>query len=431
LSAIAFGGKVIFMKLTCVALFLFAPSGLCQNSASSEPVETLADALRGATSPITLTAKGELADTGGKLMADAILDAQFVLLGESHYSRETPQLATAVCRLMHPDSYAVEAGPYAAAYVNGLLKDPDRTARMKERELAHPASMAFLNAEQENDLAASCAASTKNRNFALWGLDQEFEGAASVLLQQMSAQPNGRTSAGAIRSALQRDKQAEAKARSTGDATQLFLLSASDNDVAELQAAIDVDGTPTARSMMREIARSRTIYRLNLAGSPDSNSERASLLKKNFLEDYRALQENTPHPRILLKFGDNHMWKGFNDTHQLDLGDFVAEMASVEHTASLHIQVIAARGTLAGFGGYARPMKDEPFVLADIPEYGWLKPLIEMLPADKGARSNGIVVDLRKLRFREIAMPSEWQHLVYGYDLLVMLPEFTPANLYQ
>jgi hypothetical protein len=419
------------MKLRFLALFFFVSSCLCQNSASSESGETLAGALRGATSPFTLTAKGKLADTGGKLMADAIEHAQFVLIGESHYSRETPRLAAAICWLMHPDSYAVEAGPYAAAYVNGLLKDPERTTRMKEGEHAHAASMAFLNAEQENDLAASCAASTRNKDFALWGLDQEFQGAASVLLQQMKVQPNGRVSATAIRSALQEDKQAEAKARSTGDATQLFLVSASESDVAELQAALDVDGTPASQSMMREIAESRRIYRLNLAGSPDSNSERASLLKKHLLEHYRTLQQHTPHPRILLKFGDNHMWKGFNDTHQLDLGNFVAELASVEHTTSLHIQIIAARGTLAGFGGYARPMKDEPFVLADIPDYGWLKPVIEMLPADKAAGSNGIVVDLRKLRFRNLAMPSEWQHLVYGYDLLVMLPEFTPANLFQ
>jgi len=27
-------------------------------------------------------------------------------------------------------------------------------------------------------------------------------------------------------------------------------------------------------------------------------------------------------------------------------------------------------------------------------------------------------------------MTGEWERLVYGYDLLVMLPEFTPANLY-
>jgi hypothetical protein len=43
------------------------------------------------------------------------------------------------------------------------------------------------------------------------------------------------------------------------------------------------------------------------------------------------------------------MWKGFNDLHQLDLGDFVAELASVERTTSLHIQVLAAKGTVAGF----------------------------------------------------------------------------------
>jgi hypothetical protein len=51
-----------------------------------------------------------------------------------------------------------------------------------------------------------------------------------------------------------------------------------------------------------------------------------------------------------------------------------------------------------------------------------------MLPADKGAGPNGVVVDLRKLRFRDLVLASEWQHLVYGYDLLVMLPEFTPVT---
>jgi hypothetical protein len=69
-------------------------------------------------------------------------------------------------------------------------------------------------------------------------------------------------------------------------------------------------------------------------------------------------------------------------------------------------------------------------VLSDVPEYSWLKPVIEMLPAEKGTEPRGVIVDLRKLRFRNIALSSEWQHLVYGYDLLVMLPEFTPATLY-
>jgi hypothetical protein len=419
------------MRLKCLLLLIFASSGLCQKNGSPVTGESLADALKGVTAPITVTATGELADTGGKLMTDAIENARFVLLGESHFSRETPKLAAALCQAMHPDSYAVEAGPYAAAYVNGLLKSPDRKVQMQERERAHPANMAFLDDEQENDLAATCAASTGNKSFSLWGLDQEFQGAASVLLKQMETQPNGQTAAAAIRLAEEKDKQAEMRARSSGDATQLFLVSASDSDVIDLQAALATDGTPTSRAIMHELAESRRIYRLNMAGSPDSNAARANLLKQHFLEHYRALKQTTSDPRIFLKFGDNHMWKGFNDLHQLDLGDFVAELASVEHATSLHIQVLAAKGTLPGFGGYAKPMKDEPFVLSSISDYSWLRPAINMLPTDKRTTQRGIVVDLRKLRFRPITMSSEWQHLIYGYDLLVILPEFTPANLYQ
>jgi hypothetical protein len=417
------------MKLKSLIVFFVTVSVHGQNSVHSQSVD-FSNALKAATSPLTITAAGDLEGTGGIEMTDAIRDAQFVLIGESHFSRETPAVAAAVCRAMRPDRYAIEVGPYAAAYVNGLLQVPQRKILMKEREHDFPDNMAFLNVEQENDLAATCMASSQEKGEALWGLDQEFEGAAPVLLHQMDAQPNGKVSAAAIRSALAKDRQAEAKARSTGDLTQLFLTSATDNDVSELQAALNTDGTQTSQAIMREFVASRRIYRMNSSDPAASNSERASLLKQHFLDRYRSLQREKPAPRILMKFGDNHMWKGFNETHQLDLGDFVAELASVEHSTSLHIEVIAVKGKLGLLSGYARPLKEEAFVLADTAEYGWLKPLIEMLPNEKGGQGT-VVVDLRKLRFRSIAMPSEWQRFVYGYDLLVMLPEFTPSNLYR
>ena len=246
----------------------------------------------------------------------------------------------------------------------------------------------------------------------------------------MQQEPNGPKSTAAIRLALGEDTQTELRARSTGDFLQLFLVSASDAEFNSLQRALAADGTQKSQDIMRELTESRRIYRLNSAGSPESNSERANLLKRHFMEDYRGLQERTPAPHILLKFGDNHMWKGFNDLHLLDLGDYVAELASVEQASSLHIQVLAAKGTLAGLGGYAKPTTKETFVLADVPEYAWLKPVIDLLPANSD-RPMAVVLDLRKLRFRRFQMSPEWLHLVYGYDLLVVLPTFTPANLYQ
>ena len=413
--------------MLCLTL---ASTGLSQNRAAPATGEALSDALKGATQPLSVTSQGDLAEAGGRLIKDAIDHAHFVLLGESHFSRETPQFAAAVCKAMRPDAYAVEAGPYAAAYVQTVLGSPDRKSLMEERERVHPANMAFLDNEQENDLAAKCVASATAKGVALWGLDQEFLGAASVLLQQMRQQPNGPKSTTAIQAALSKDKQTEERARSTGDFMQLFLVSATDADINALQEALDTDGTQKSRDILHELKVSRRIYRLNAAGSPDSNAERASLLKQHFLREYRTLQVRTPTPRILLKFGDNHMWKGFNDLHQLDLGDYVAELASVEQVPSLHIQVIAAKGTLAGISGYARPTNTESFVLADVPEYAWLKPVVDLLPADS-SRPEGVVLDLRKLRFRKLAMSPEWLHEVYGYDLLVVLPAFSPANLFQ
>ena len=36
--------------------------------------------------------------------------------------------------------------------------------------------------------------------------------------------------------------------------------------------------------------------------------------------------------------------------------------------------------------------------------------------------------DLRKLRFRGIELSSEWERVVYGYDLFVLIPELTPGS---
>lgn len=122
-------------------------------------------------------------------------------------------------------------------------------------------------------------------------------------------------------------------------------------------------------------------------------------MKQHFLDNYRALKLSTPTPHVFLKFEEKHLWKGFNDLHQLDLGNYVAELALVEQRPSLPIQVFAARGTLASLGGFARPTKAETFVLVDVPKLAWLEPVVDMLPTTSERKSEGVVVDLRKLRW--------------------------------
>jgi hypothetical protein len=55
-------------------------------------------------------------------------------------------------------------------------------------------------------------------------------------------------------------------------------------------------------------------------------------------------------------------------------------------------------------------------------DYKWIKPAMD-------ARKPGAwtLYDLRMLRFKHLDLGSDWERLIYGYDLLVIIPELTPA----
>ena len=147
-------------------------------------------------------------------------------------------------------------------------------------------------------------------------------------------------------------------------------------------------------------------------------------MKRNFLAGYEAASGQSKPPRVLLKFGDWHMYKGINPLHERDLGNFVAEFADGRNARSLHIMVLGAKGTHALFGGYDRPLRLEPFVMDQDEDYRWMKPAV-------GAQKAGswTLYDLRKLRFKHLDLDTDWERVVYGYDLLVVIPELTPAGL--
>jgi hypothetical protein len=397
-------------------------------AAQTKPKPTLGEALTEARTRLVLS-DGKLSGEGADVLTRAVAESRFVLIGEDHFTREIPQFAAALCDVMRPDAYAVEAGPEAAHFVNGLLRRPDRIAKVSERDNAHPNNMAFLDMRAENDLAAHCAAASRNANFQLLGLDQELMGGAGTLLEAMAATHPGPISRAAISVAQSKEQTAEHMARISGDPSKLFLLAATDEDVQAISKAVEVDGNSGTKGLLAEFSASRTIYRLNADGSPDSNRIRAELFKRHFLADYSSLKRQTTEPRVLFKFGDFHMGKGFSVLHQRDLGNFIAELADGERTKSLHILVLGSRGTHASFAGYARPLGPEPFVMTDDPDYKWLAPAItELLPQQTGSNGNMLTLfDLRTLRFRGIDLPRDWERIVYGYDLFVLIPEITPA----
>ncbi len=64
-----------------------------------------------------------------------------------------------------------------------------------------------------------------------------------------------------------------------------------------------------------------------------------------------------------MKFGDTHLYRGFNELHELNLGNFVAELADVSGSRSLHILVLGVAGEHAASSRYDQPFIHARFVM--------------------------------------------------------------------
>ena len=365
---------------------------------------------------------------GAAVLAKAVAQARYVLIGEDHLSREIPQFTTAICRLMAPgglDALAVEIGPEAARVVNKYLRSPDRVGRLATFVRSHPDAFAFQNGRDESDMAAACAG-LAGPSFELWGLDQEFFGAAGYLFQQMLAARPGPVARAAVEKLAAGDRAATARALASGSPSDLFMLTVSDRQLEEARAAIARDGGNRVGSLFEALAETRAIYLGQNKDGFASNGRRARLLKRTLV---RYLDARPKPARLLFKFGDVHMGKGVNGLGQRDLGNFVAERAEGEGAASLHIAVYGAKGVHALYGGVGRPVRHEPFVLTDDPDYAWLKQaLLPQGGAD--AAATWMLIDLRPLRASAPAdMSAQWRRMADRYDLVVVTPNLTPSTL--
>ena len=281
---------------------------------------------------------------------------------------------------------------------------------MADLQHRFPDSIAILNDRQEGDLAEHCAEVAKGNGFELWGLDQEFLGSAGWILDRMLDTNPGPKATAAIQT-MQKDEQAAAaEAARTGDSSKVYLLSSTDTQIAAAESAILADGRRGTSQLFAQLTESRSIYREQAVDFRAANGRRATLLKQNFLADYRAEESRLGlKPRVLAKFGDSHLYRGFNELHQGNLGSFLSELADVSGSRSLHIMILGVQGEHAQYSKYGQPPKHSRFVMEDDPEYRWLGAAIAARK-DVSASGPWTLYDLRRLRFAPFTdLDGNWQ----------------------
>lgn len=412
------------LKLIAVALSL---TTMCASSAYAENVTPLpfADRLAQAGSPLTVRPEG-FSGPGAAILSEAVDGSRYVLIGESHFSREIPAFTTNVCRLMAPGgltAMAVETGPEAASAINAMMRAPDREKQISDFMTTHPDAMAFLNSSAEGQTAADCAGMA-GPDFTLWGLDQEFLGVSGYLFEQMLAAGPGPLARAQIEALAEQERTATKAALVSGSPTDFFLLKATDATLDPAETAINQDGGDRAKALFAALRETRAIYQASQSGRGDPNGRRARLMKRTLA----AHLAEVPQARVLMKFGAFHLYKGYNPLGQRDVGNFVAELADGEDVKALNMIVVGAKGREARYNGVGRPMKVYDFDATTGEDSDWRKDVMLARPSN-AAPGDWVLVDLRRLRSKDMeALTPEWRELIRGYDLAVVAPELSPST---
>lgn len=399
------------------------PTGSVAQEASPP---TFASRLAQAISPLDVHPNG-LSGAGALVLSEAIAASRYVLIGESHHTREIPAFTTEVCRLMAPaglTAMAIETGPEAARVVDSVMRSPDREARIADFVRGHPDGIAFFNGRDEVRMAGDCAAAAGPK-FQLWGLDQEFLGSSGHLLQEMLASKPGPLTRAALTGLAAQDRKATAAAVASGSPFEFFLLSAKQDDLDQAAAAVARDGGARVRYLFGLLTETRAIYQASKARQGDPNGRRARLMKRTLA----AHLADKSGARVLLKFGAYHVYKSINPLDQRDLGAYVAERADGEGVTALHIMVAGAKGSEGGYAGVGRPISVKAFDMKDDKNPDWRKDVALARAADV-APGSWMLVDLRALRAKGLkSAPPEWRELALGYDIAILAPAFTATSV--
>lgn len=273
---------------------------------------------------------GVLSGEGGEFLRALGADSHYVLIGEDHGNAGVAAFANAYWRDLNALGYqyaALEVDPYVAAALERELRAGGlRAWAAFLAEHGGVVGAPFVNWTEEAALAESIVRTSRAQERpAVWGLDQTFIGAAAWQLRDIA---DGAHSAAARGLA----------ARLAASAAEGGLSGFAKLDAAalvDLRDALSHRRDARWAALAEAMIVSHRIYQPFTGGGGEpylANRERETLMKRLFLEQFEAaLEADNAPPRVMLKFGGYHTYRGATPTWVQGLGGFVTEFATAHY----------------------------------------------------------------------------------------------------
>jgi hypothetical protein len=376
--------RQLFWLILCLTILAEETPIVLQESPSADPVRTA-----------LINHQYDLAADGLKFLLDEARNNDFFLLGELHGDNEIPALLRELWPLMWKHGYrhiAAEVSPWAAHQLEFVPagKGPEVQGLWTRDEVMEVHSLADSNAE------------------VLWGCDIE-EAQPQLLIAELALlNPSDLV----LRQMTELTKDGYNR-KMAPELLDLAKGSKGNKDAVVNDISVRENLIETL-----EVEKNR----LDADTKMIAQNERERLMKERFLKHFRRGSAAGTPSKVLLRFGRNHLHRGYDARGISTLGNFIAEFAVGEGRKTFSVGAFGAGGkaTLHGDTWDADERKDEPAFA---------------LLAEK-ARYSATVFDLRPLRALLHRIPQERHSaletsLIYwadSYDAVICYKTVTPLK---
>ncbi|HEX4962878.1 MAG TPA: hypothetical protein VF173_18725 [Thermoanaerobaculia bacterium] len=335
--------------LLLAAAVLAAAAGRAQTPPPSAPAKPSFEerlAAKAAQNRYAVTYKdGAFSGPGWDLLLTQGRASRFFLVGEEHGIAEVPAVVRELFRALAPAGYrhlALEISPPVAAAL-------DETARGGFANLTkfyadHPPGVVFYTLREETELLAAVRAAVPGPDAVLWGFDYEILADHYLLGGVRDRAPEGPAKAAAT-ALYEKSGAAFKTVKETGNPAAFFSFGNPPEIFAGLKAAWphpDAESALVIDVLQETLAINQMfVHDQNW----ESNQRRAQLNRRDFLRYWNAAKAKGEPPRVMFKYGGNHMVRGLNMAEVFDLGNLASEIANAEGSQSFHLLVIGGAGT--------------------------------------------------------------------------------------
>jgi hypothetical protein len=382
------------------------------------PQARLLAALQGNRLPLTMSDGGSPAGRGWDWLVEKARDARFTLVGEEHGVAETAQLSAALFKALRGSGYtrmAIELSPIIA-------QDIETAARRNGIQgildfYAAPTTWSPMYLREEAQFLASVVSASPKSERVLWGLDREIF-SDRYLISRLEPRVPRRA-----RASFTRLKEAPTNAYALQQQNQgpPFLFSSQDPAVVSAVRAAWPNPDHESDMILRTLEESLAINAVARTGTAWDSSERRAQWMRNALAERLRDERGRGSPKVMMKFGYNHMIRGANYVNIFDVGSMTDEVAALNGGRAFHIIVLPGPGSRQAVLGPGRS-----FVSVSSDEFDEFRAGDQRLTrvlSNTNATGHE-VIDLRALRPLAMRGLESWNsdvvRTIHGYDAAVI-----------